>query len=157
MKKLVKLLLFLVILVGLSVPVQAKTLTIAMIPKSLITRFFLMPKPEAKPPPGVGCQLHLTGSTTADAASQVSVIEGLIQRKVDGMVISCGRRRPEERDRPGGCRWDQGGHLRFGLPGQQAELHCGTDNYKAGLACGEMMVKLLKEAKKISRPYPARS
>ena len=82
-------LLLMVSVIGLT-SISAKTITIAMIPKSLDNPVFLDSKvggqEEAKK---LGVEFIWTGSNQADAASQVTVIEGLIQKKVDGMVISC--------------------------------------------------------------------
>jgi ribose transport system substrate-binding protein len=153
MKNTVKLLILALILVVLLVPVQAKTLTVAMIPKSLDNPVFLDSKTGGEAAAkALGVNFIWTGSTTADAASQVSVIEGLIQRKVDGMVISCtdagALKNVIDRAVAAGIKVAT---FDSDSPDSKRSFYCGTDNYKAGLACGETMIKLVKDAKKANK------
>ena len=150
MKKFVRLIILVLIGVLLLVPVQAKTITVAMIPKSLDNPVFLDSKTGGEAAAKeLGVNFIWTGSTTADAASQVSVIEGLIQKKVDGMVISCtdagALKKVIDRAVAAGIKVAT---FDSDTPDSKRSFYCGTDNYKAGLACGETMVKLVKEAKK---------
>lgn len=150
MKSLVRLLILALIGMVLFIPVQAKTITVAMVPKSLDNPVFLDSKTGGEAAAKeLGVNFIWTGSTTADAASQVSVIEGLIQRKVDGLLISCtdagALKNVIDRAVAAGIKVAT---FDSDSPDSKRSFYCGTDNYKAGLACGEMMVQLVKNAKK---------
>jgi len=130
---------------------QAKTLTIAMIPKSLDNPVFLDSKTGGeKAAKELGVDFIWTGSNQADAASQVTVIEGLIQKKVDGMVISCNDagalKDVIDRAVDAGIKV-----ATFDSDSKDSKraFYCGTDNYNAGKACGTAMAKLVK-ARKLS-------
>ncbi len=129
-------------------PIQAaKQLTVAMIPKSLDNPVFLDAKDGGQAAANaLGVDFIWTGSTTADAGSQVSVIEGLIQRKVDGIVVSC--------TDAGALKDVINRAVAAGIkvatfdsdsPDSNRAFYCGTDNYKAGRACGEALVKLITD------------
>ncbi|MFP4430714.1 MAG: sugar-binding protein [Spirochaetaceae bacterium] len=65
------------------------TITIAVIPKAMDNPVFLDTRAGAeKAAEELGIELIWTASLKSDAAEQVQVIEGLIQRGVDGMLIS---------------------------------------------------------------------
>jgi ribose transport system substrate-binding protein len=151
MKKSVALLLVLVALVSLLslTPIAAKTVTIALIPKSLDNPVFLDSKvggeEEAKK---LGVNFIWTGSNQADAAAQVTVIEGLIQKKVDGMVISCNDagalKDVIDRAVDAGIKV-----ATFDSDSKDSKraFYVGTDNYNAGKSCGKAMVKLVNAKK----------
>lgn len=130
---------------------QAKDITIAMIPKSLDNPVFLDSKVGGeKAAKELGVQFIWTGSNQADAASQVTVIEGLIQKKVDGLIISC--------NDAGALKDVIDRAVAAGIKvacfdsdskDSKRAFYCGTDNYNAGKACGTAMVKLIK-ARKLS-------
>ena len=63
---------------------------IAVVPKSLDNAIFLdsQAAAEAKAKE-LGINLQWVGPTTSDAGQQVTVIEGLIEKQVDGILISC--------------------------------------------------------------------
>jgi ribose transport system substrate-binding protein len=141
-------LLLMVSLIGLT-SISAKTVTIAMIPKSLDNPVFLDSKvggqEEAKK---LGVDFIWTGSNQADAASQVTVIEGLIQKKVDGLVISC--------NDAGALKDVIDRAVAAGIKvacfdsdskDSKRAFYVGTDNYNAGKSCGKAMVKLVTERK----------
>jgi ribose transport system substrate-binding protein len=132
---------------------QAKDITIAMIPKSLDNPVFLDSKVGGeKAAKELGVQFIWTGSNQADAAGQVTVIEGLIQKKVDGMIISCNDagalKDVIDRATAAGIKV-----ACFDSDSKDSKraFYCGTDNYNAGKACGAAMVKLVK-ARKLSGP-----
>lgn len=141
-------LLLMVSLIGLT-SISAKTITIAMIPKSLDNPVFLDSKvggqEEAKK---LGVDFIWTGSNQADAASQVTVIEGLIQKKVDGLVISCNDagalKDVIDRAVAAGIKV-----ATFDSDSKDSKraFYVGTDNYNAGKSCGKAMVKLVNERK----------
>jgi len=69
---------------------DASDITIAVVPKSLDNSIFLDSKTGAeKAAKDLGINLEWVGSAKSDASEQVTVIEGLIQKKVDGILISC--------------------------------------------------------------------
>lgn len=127
----------------------AKRLTIAMIPKSLDNPVFLDAKDGGE---AAAKELDVdfiwTGSNTADAGNQVSVIEGLIQRKVDGIIVSCtdagALKDVINRAVAAGIRVAT---FDSDSPDSKRAFYCGTDNYKAGRACGEALVKLITDRK----------
>ncbi|MGQ9779195.1 MAG: sugar-binding protein [Bacillota bacterium] len=151
MKRLTVLLtiLFLMVLCVSAIPGGAKSLTIAMIPKALDNPVFLDAKEGGeKAAKELGVEFIWTGPTTADAAGQVTVIEGLIQKKVDGIIVSCcdagALKDVIDRAVAAGivvATFDSDS------PESKRAFYCGTDNYKAGRACGEYMIQLAKERK----------
>jgi ribose transport system substrate-binding protein len=141
-------LLLMVSVIGLT-SISAKSITIAMVPKSLDNPVFLDSKvggqEEAKK---LGVDFIWTGSNQADAASQVTVIEGLIQKKVDGLVISC--------NDAGALKDVIDRAVAAGIKvacfdsdskDSKRAFYVGTDNYSAGKSCGKAMVKLVKARK----------
>ncbi len=141
-------LLLMVSVIGLT-SISAKSITIAMIPKSLDNPVFLDSKvggqEEAKK---LGVEFIWTGSNQADAASQVTVIEGLIQKKVDGLVISC--------NDAGALKDVIDRAVAAGIKvacfdsdskDSKRAFYVGTDNYNAGKSCGKAMVKLVTARK----------
>lgn len=152
MKKSFILMLVLLLMVGLLsvTSISAKTITIALIPKSLDNPVFLDAKvggeEEAKK---LGVNFIWTGAATAaDAASEVTVIEGLIQKKVDGIVISCidagALKDVIDRAVAAGIKV-----ATFDSDSQDSKraFYVGTDNYAAGKSCGKAMVKQVQARK----------
>lgn len=151
MKKSVVLMLALLLMVSLLslTSISAKTITIAVVPKSLDNPVFLDSKvggqEEAKK---LGVEFIWTGSNQADAANQVTVIEGLIQKKVDGLVISC--------NDAGALKDVIDRAVAAGIKvacfdsdskDSKRAFYVGTDNYSAGKSCGKAMVKLVTARK----------
>jgi ribose transport system substrate-binding protein len=141
-------LLLMVSVIGLT-SISAKSITIAMVPKSLDNPVFLDSKvggeEEAKK---LGVKFIWTGSNQADAASQVTIIEGLIQKKVAGLVISC--------NDAGALKDVINRAVAAGIKvacfdsdskDSKRAFYVGTDNYSAGKSCGKAMVKLVKARK----------
>ena len=142
----------LVLMIGLfsAVALQASEKpTIAMIPKSLDNPVFLDAKTGGeKTAKELGVNFIWTGSNTADAANEVTIIEGLIQKKVDGLIISCNEagalKDVIDRATAAGIKVAT---FDSDSPQSKRVFYCGTDNYKAGKACGAAMVKLIRERK----------
>lgn len=68
----------------------AEKITVAVIPKAIDNPVFLDTKAGSEAiAKELGLELIWTAPLRSDAAEQVQVIEGLIQRGVDGMLISC--------------------------------------------------------------------
>ena len=88
MKKILSILL--VALMLLSVCAFAEDIEIAVVPKALDNAIFLDAKTAAEEKgKELGIKIFWEGPTTSDAAMQVNVIESLIERQVDGILISC--------------------------------------------------------------------
>ena len=65
-------------------------ITIAVVPKSLDNAIFLDSQAAAEAKANeLGINLQWVGPTTSDAGQQGTVIEGLIEKQVDGILISC--------------------------------------------------------------------
>ncbi len=89
MKKLLAILLAALMLLSLS-SALAEEIEIAVVPKSLDNAIFLDAKATAEAKgEELGAKIYWEGPTTSDAAQQVNVVESLIERQVDGILISC--------------------------------------------------------------------
>lgn len=64
------------------------TIEIAVVPKFLDNPVFLDIKADAKAKE-LGIKVYWEGTAISDAALQVNIIESLIERRVDGILISC--------------------------------------------------------------------
>ncbi len=124
-----------------------KPLVIAILPKSLDNPVFMDAKETAEL---AAKRQHVVVEWVApfkvDAAAQVMIAESLIRRKVDAMAISC---TDPERLR-GVIRRAVAAGIKVATidadcPDSGRLFYCGTDNYRAGYACGEAMVKLVRE------------
>jgi ribose transport system substrate-binding protein len=69
----------------------AKKLVIAVVPKSLNNPVFLESRSGAEDAAKElgNVEILYTGSPDADSSAQVSIMEGLIEKKVDGILIAC--------------------------------------------------------------------
>ena len=109
-------------------------ITIAVVPKSLDNAIFLdsQAAAEAKAKE-LGINLQWVGPTTSDAGQQVTVIEGLIEKQVDGILISCNDAdalkdvidRAVDAGIVVGC-------FDSDSPESKRAFYCGTDNYAVG-------------------------
>ena len=151
MKKLVILLLTFALLM-LSTGAFAEDLVIAVVPKSLDNAIFLDAKSAAeKKGAELGITVQWEGSMTSDAAQQVNVIESLIERQVDGILISCNDADAlqEVIDRA----VDAGIHVACfdsDSPNSKRAFYCGTDNYAIGKLSAEYMMEYLPEGGKVA-------
>jgi len=91
----------------------------------------------------LGFEVLWTGTSDTDSAGQVQVIESLIQRNVDGILMSAND--PDalkdviNQAMDAGipvATWDSDS------PDSERLFYAGTDNYSLGYACGEKMVEL---------------
>lgn len=128
-----------------------KKLTIAVVPKALDNAVFLDSKDGAeKAGKDLGVNVVWTGPTKADAAEQVQVIEGLIQKKVDGILVSCND--PNALKDVINKASDAGikvATFDSDSPDSKRIFYAGTDNLKLGKACGEAIKKLIAGKGKI--------
>lgn len=118
---------------------------IAIVPVALNNPIFL-DAIEASKKAGaeLGVEIIPTASANPDAAEQVKVIEGLIEQKVDGILLF-----PVDSKALKGVvdkAIDKGivvGILNSDIPDSKRAFYAGTDNYTLGKTCGEHMVRLM--------------
>jgi ribose transport system substrate-binding protein len=151
----------LVMILALLVPASAtyaappdqggKRLMFAMIPKTLDNPGFLIGKrgadfraAELTKASGTPIDVFWTASTTADAAQEVQVIESLVQRKPDGLLINsngpsvCDAVRDAMKAGVPVVMWDSD------CPDVKEATYVGADNYQGGVKTGELYVEALK-------------
>jgi ribose transport system substrate-binding protein len=124
---------------------RTRPITIAIVPKSLDNPVFVDAKETAElAARRLKVNLEWVGPFKVDPDAQVRIIEGLIWRKVDGIAISTS---DPEKIRKVIAKAVAAGikvaTIDADCPGSQRLFYCGTDNYKAGWACGEAMVKII--------------
>lgn len=131
---------------------KSKDIVIAMVPKSIDNPVFLDAKEEAeKKCKELGIKFEWLGTYQSDADEQVMIVESLIRRRVDGIVISC--------IDPQKMKVVIDEAIESGIkvatfdsdsPYSDRLFYCGTDNYAAGRACGDALVKEIKARGKSS-------
>jgi ribose transport system substrate-binding protein len=131
---------------------QAKQITIALVPKSLDNAIFLDAKDAAeKRGAELGVNILWVGSAKSDAAEQVSVIEGLIQKKVDGILVSCNDadalKDVIDRAMAKGIKVAT---FDSDSPKSKRLFYAGTDNYGIGMKAAGFMKKLLPKGGKVA-------
>jgi ribose transport system substrate-binding protein len=150
MKKILSILLVAMML--LSVCAFAEDIEIAVVPKALDNAIFLDAKTAAEEKgKELGIKICWEGPTTSDAAMQVNVIESLIERQVDGILISCNDAdalkdvidRAVEAGIVVGC-------FDSDSPESKRSFYCGTDNYAIGKLSAEFMMEYLPEGGKVA-------
>lgn len=124
----------------------SRSIVIAISPKSLDNPVFVDAKETAElRARQLNVTLEWVGPFKVDPDAQVKVIEGLIWRKVDGIAISTSD--PEkirgviDKAVAAGIKVAT---IDADCPKSKRLFYCGTDNYRAGYACGEAMVKIVK-------------
>jgi ribose transport system substrate-binding protein len=130
----------------------AADVTIAMVPKALDNPVFTTSRVAAEEKAKeLGVELIWTASQKADAAEQVSVIESLIQKKVDAIGISVNDptalKDVIDKAVEAGIvvsTWDSDS------PDSKRLFYLGTDNYGGGFKCGEIMKGLLPDGGKVA-------
>ena len=150
MKRTLALVLSILMILGVCQMALAEDITIAVVPKSLDNAIFLDSKGAAEKK---GAELGITvlweGSMTSDAAQQVNVIESLIERQVDGILISCNDAdalkdvidRAVEAGIQVAC-------FDSDSPESKRAFYCGTDNFAIGKLAAEYMMEYLPEGGK---------
>ncbi len=124
-----------------------RPITIAIVPKSLDNPVFVdSMETSMQTAKELGVNLEWVGPFKVDPDLQVKIIEGLIWRKVDGIAISTSDpekiRKVIDKAVAAGIKVAT---IDADCPGSKRLFYCGTDNYKAGWACGEAMVKIVTE------------
>ena len=121
--------------------------TIAVIPKAMDNPIFLDTKAGAEDAAEeLGIELIWTASLKSDAAEQVQVIEGLIQRGVDGMLISCND--PSALNDVIAKAQAEGivvATFDSDAPDSTRDFYVGIDNYEVGKLGGMEFAKLAAE------------
>jgi len=140
------------LMIAATMGAQAKKITIALVPKSLDNAIFLDAKSAAeKRGAELGVNILWVGSAKSDAAEQVSVIEGLIQKKVDGILVSCNDADAlkDVIDRA----MDKGikvATFDSDSPKSKRLFYAGTDNYGIGVKAAVFMKKFLPSGGKVA-------
>ena len=124
---------------------RTRPITIAIVPKSLDNPVFVDAKETAElAARKMKVNLEWVGPFKVDPDAQVKIIEGLIWRKVDGIAISTSDpdkiRKVIDKAVAAGIKVAT---IDADCPDSKRLFYCGTDNYKAGWACGEAMVKIV--------------
>jgi len=123
---------------------KADKRTIVVVPQQLGNVVFL-PAKEGMEQAGkdLGVKVDWVAPVKAEAQLQVEVIEGLIQKGVDGIAISCNH--PDALKDVLISAIDAGivvSTFDADSPESGRAFYAGTENYQAGVTCGEEMLKL---------------
>lgn len=127
-------------------------IVIAVVPKALDNPIFIDAKVAAEAAgEELGITVEYTGSTNSDAAEQVNVIEGLISKGVDAMLISCNDADAlkDVIDKA----MDQGIYVATfdsDSPDSKRLFYIGTNNYNAGQKAAEYMQTLLPDGGQVA-------
>lgn len=118
--------------------------TIVVVPQQLGNVVFL-PAKEGMEQAGkdLGVKVDWVAPVKAEAQLQVEVVEGLIQRGVDGIAISCNH--PDALKDVLKAAIDAGivvSTFDADSPESGRAFYAGTENYQAGVTCGEEMLRL---------------
>lgn len=131
---------------------SASDITIAIIPKALDNAIFLDTKTAGEEKgKELGISVEWTGSVSSIASEQVAIIEGLIEKGVDGMLISCNDADAlkDVIDRA----VDAGiavATFDSDSPDSKRALYIGSDNYGIGKKCAEYVNELIPDGGKIA-------
>lgn len=130
----------------------ASEITIAVVPKALDNAIFLDAKVASEAAcKELGINFIWTASEKSDAAQQVTVIEGLIQKKVDGILISCND--ADALKDVINKAVDAGikvATFDSDSPDSKRLFYIGTDNEGFGKQAGEFMKELLPDGGKVA-------
>ncbi|HEX2927641.1 MAG TPA: substrate-binding domain-containing protein [Ruminiclostridium sp.] len=119
---------------------------IAMVPKSLDNPVFLDALEQGElVGRELGIKVEWLGSMQSNSNEQVAIVESLVRRRVDGIVISC---IDPEKMRPVIDKAVSAGikvaTFDSDSPDSARLFYCGTNNYAAGEACGRALINVLK-------------
>lgn len=123
-----------------------KDTIIAMVPKSLDNPVFLDAKEEGERiGKELGIKVEWLGSMQTEAKEQEAIVESLILRRVDGILISCiDPVKMEPVINKAVAAGIKVATFDSDSPNSNRLFYCGTNNYAAGEACGKALVKALK-------------
>ena len=140
------------IILSLGTSCAKDTIEIAVVPKALDNAIFLDTKAAAEEMgKKLGIKIYWEGPTSSDAAMQVNIIESLIERQVDGILISCNDAdalkdvidRAVDAGIVVGC-------FDSDSPESKRTFYCGTDNYAIGKLSAELMMNYLPGGGKVA-------
>ena len=135
-----------------STAVAAKDITIAVCPKALDNPIFIDTKVAAeKTCAELGIKFEWVGSTNSVAAEQVTVIEGLIEKGVNGIMISCNDANALKDVI--NKAMDKGIKIATfdsDSPDSKRLFYIGTNNFNAGKKAAEYMINLLPNGGKVA-------
>jgi ribose transport system substrate-binding protein len=124
-----------------------RPIVIAIVPKSLDNPVFVDAKETAElTAKKLNVTLEWLAPFKVDPDLQVKIIKGLIRKKVDGIAISVSD--PVKLDKVIAEAIAAGikvATIDADSPSSGRLFYCGTDNYRAGYACGEAMVKIITQ------------
>ena len=137
-----------------NIPARTRPLVIAISPKSLDNPVFVDAKETAElTARKLNVVLEWVAPFKVEPDTQVRIIEGLIRRKVDGIAISTS---DPEKIRGVIAKAAAAGikvaTIDADCPNSKRLFYCGTDNYGAGRACGEAMIKIVKNRGLAGKP-----
>lgn len=137
---------------GCAGPAGDDLIEIAVIPKSLDNAIFLDTKAAVEQKgKELGIKIYWEGPTTSDAAMQVNIVESLIERQVDGILISCNDadalKDVIDRAVAAGIAV---GCFDSDSPDSDRAFYCGTDNYAIGKLAAELMMQYLPDGGKVA-------
>lgn len=126
---------------------------ISIVPKSLDNPVFLDTKDESERIcKKLGIKLEWLAPMQVDAAEQERIVESLIRRKVNGIIISCiDPDRIEKLIDKAVAAGIKVATFDSDSPKSKRLFYCGTNNYLAGRACGEALIKVLTAKHKTDR------
>lgn len=122
-----------------------RPIVIAIVPKSLDNPVFVDAKETAElTARKLNVTLEWVAPFKVDPDLQVKIVEGLIRKKVDGIAISVSD--PAKLNKVIAKAIAAGikvATMDADSPHSGRLFYCGTDNYRAGYACGEAMVRIV--------------
>lgn len=131
---------------------DARPLTIVVVPKAIDNLIFLDAKAGAQAAgQALGINVEWTGPATSDAAAQAEVVQKLIDRGVDGILISCNDAQVL------GPVIDRAVEAGIAVATFDADapdsgrlFYIGSDNYALGLASAHQMLALLPQGGRVA-------
>lgn len=133
---------------ALSNNIESKRLTIAIVPKSLDNPIFLDTLEAAqRKADELNINLEWVAPFTTETDEQIKIINSLIKRKVDGIIISAND--PLALKKVINKAIDKGiavATFDSDVPGSKRLFYIGSDNVKAGLAIGHALVDIINRS-----------
>jgi ribose transport system substrate-binding protein len=133
---------------------RKRPLVIAIVPKSLDNLLYIDAKETAElAARDQNVLLEWVAPFKVDPDAQAKLVEGLIWRKVDGIAISCSDPKKLRKVIAKATAANiKVATIDADCPGSKRIFYCGTDNYKAGRACGEAMIKIITQKGLVGKP-----
>ncbi|MGO5014568.1 substrate-binding domain-containing protein [Niallia sp. Sow4_A1] len=137
-----------------SLPNQDKEKIISFVTKSLDNPVFIEAKEEAERVSlQLGIKMEWLAPMTVDSKEQENIVESLIERKVDGIVISVlDTKKMTPLINKAVSEGIKVATFDSDAPKSNRAFYVGTDNYELGKVSGKSLVKIVNENKKYKRP-----